>query len=179
MGLISRVSSRTYRHAHTPMHRLLWHFTGRPFRYIMKNPKWNIPKFMLAGYCINKVYTHARADALAFEKIRTDIQRSIKDGGQKSLSHLDTVHWHLKPVKSILVIMNPAASGGQCGKHFDRMIEPILQVSGYDIHVHKTRGQKDARDQAKVLLDDAFSAIIVIGGDGTVSEVVSGISARD
>lgn len=147
-------------------------------KYIQKNPKWNLAKVGLASYVGYKVYQYASSDALAFERIRGELQRQITDGAQTEMED-PGMHYHLEPLKQVLVMLNPAGAGGDSGKYFEQYIEPILMVSGFDIHVHKTTSIKDARDQAKLLLNDKFDAIIVVGGDGTLSEVITGIASRD
>lgn len=58
------------------------------------------------------------------------------------------------------------------------MIQPLLDVSGFDVHVHKTKSVLDARDVSETLIPDKFSALIIVGGDGTISEVMTGLLRR-
>jgi len=147
-------------------------------KYILKNPKYNIPKVSFAGWIGYKIFQYAQADALAIETVRTRVQEVAQKGAQTDIDD-DSQTYHLTPMKQVLVILNPASSGGDAGKYFEQYIEPILMVSGFDVTVYKTSGVKDARDHAKSLYADKFETIIVVGGDGTLSEVLSGIQLRE
>merc|ERR1712226_1838649 len=77
------------------------------------------------------------------------------------------------------VVVTPGKEQGETGQRFDSMIQPLLDVSGFDVHVHKTTGVLDARDVSENIDPVKFSALIVVGGDGTVSEVLTGILRRE
>jgi len=146
-------------------------------KYILKNPKYNIPKVSFAGWVGYKIFQFAHADASAIETVKNRVLEVARKGAQTDIED-DSQTYHLTPMKQVLVILNPASSGGDAGKYFEQYIEPILMVSGFDITVYKTTGVKDARDHAKSLIPEKFETIIVVGGDGTLSEVLSGIQLR-
>ena len=135
-------------------------------KYILKNPKYNIPKVGFAGWVGYKIFQFAHADASAIETVKNRVLEVALKGAQTDIED-DSQTYHLTPMKQVLVILNPASSGGDAGKYFEQYIEPILMVSGFDITVYKTTGVKDARDHAKSLYADKFETIIVVGGDGT------------
>ena len=161
--------------------RAISYLTWRPWRYLVKKSKTPVVstlQFSIGGYATYWLLSKAYADAVAFEHIRTYVQNVAKLGNLQEVNN-QSERYHLSPSTNILVIMNPAASGGQSGKHFEKYIRPILEVSGFDMYVHKTEGVKDARDLCLDLLKDKFSMILVVGGDGTISEVLTGISHRN
>lgn len=161
--------------------RLIYFFTIRPKKYLTK--KWQTPKYSLfqfgaGGYFLYYIANLARNDAIAFEKVRQHVQKVAEKGSQMSIE-VEHNDYHQSPLKKILVILNPASAGGDSGKYFSSIIEPILDVSGFDVHYHKTTGIKNARDLAETILPDKFSALIIVGGDGTTSEVLTGLMRRD
>jgi len=147
------------------------------FNYVKKNPKWNSAKLLAGGYAAYKVFSYAQSDAIAAERIRDHVQQMCQQGSAMVMEG-EGINYHMMASKSLLVIVNPAAAGGDTGKYYEQYIEPGLMVSGMDVHVYHTAGVKDARDQAKVLLPNKFAAVVIVGGDGTVSEFISGILQR-
>lgn len=75
---------------------------------------------------------------------------------------------------SILVIHNPVAGRRWRGR-VDRLFE-LLAERGFETHVELTAKPGDAREAARIA--DGIDVIVAAGGDGTVNEVVDGLSAR-
>jgi YegS/Rv2252/BmrU family lipid kinase len=81
--------------------------------------------------------------------------------------------------KNILVIVNPTAGGGKCGKNLPR-IEATLKKLGvsYDLRLTERAG-----DAEKIVLDlngsAAYSKVLSVGGDGTINEVIQGLAGTD
>ncbi|XP_055538654.1 acylglycerol kinase, mitochondrial [Wyeomyia smithii] len=82
-----------------------------------------------------------------------------------------------KPLPKILVLLNPAANRKSSEEDFHDYCEPILHLAGFEVDVIKTDSEGHARRYVEELttLPDA---ILVAGGDGTVSEAVSGLKRR-
>ncbi|XP_053684585.1 acylglycerol kinase, mitochondrial [Sabethes cyaneus] len=82
-----------------------------------------------------------------------------------------------KPLQKILVLLNPAANRKSSEEDFHDYCEPILHLAGFEVDVVKTDSEGHARRYVEELttLPDA---ILVAGGDGTVSEAVSGLKRR-
>ncbi|XP_054745259.1 acylglycerol kinase, mitochondrial [Anastrepha obliqua] len=79
--------------------------------------------------------------------------------------------------KHILVVLNPAANKRKAEKMFKDYCEPILHLSGYSVDIIKTTEE----GHIKTWLNDMTvrpHAIVVAGGDGTASEVVTGLLRR-
>ncbi|XP_077984431.1 acylglycerol kinase, mitochondrial-like [Glandiceps talaboti] len=81
-----------------------------------------------------------------------------------------------KPRK-VCVILNPAARKGKAKKLFDKNAAPMLHLAGIDVEILLTTSEGEAKDKVQQL--DNIDAIIVAGGDGTLSEVVTGLLRRD
>lgn len=74
-------------------------------------------------------------------------------------------------------IVNPKAHRGR-GEKIWKKLERQLLKSGVEYEVHMTRAQGDARSIAHELTDGCREArmLVTVGGDGTVNEVLDGIS---
>jgi YegS/Rv2252/BmrU family lipid kinase len=73
-----------------------------------------------------------------------------------------------------LVIVNPAAGGGRCGKKAPGAIER-LRSAGLDLEVRETQGPGDATRIARQGWAEGFRRFIAAGGDGTDFEVLNGM----
>lgn len=75
---------------------------------------------------------------------------------------------------SVLVILNPASSGGRAGR-LRRTVEEILsrREVGYEIRV--TRGPGHAEELAREAVELRRDMILAVGGDGTVHEIAQGL----
>lgn len=72
----------------------------------------------------------------------------------------------------LILIVNPAAKSGYAAQ----LVEPVLKELGQqDITIHTTTQPGDAERFAFESCTPDIQAIIVLGGDGTVQEVVNGI----
>ena len=73
-----------------------------------------------------------------------------------------------------LVIVNPAASGGQ-GEQRWSVIQAYLHKSGIDFFYKKTTHRNHATHLAQEAIEAGCRHLIAVGGDGTGNEVVNGI----
>ncbi|KAF3420722.1 hypothetical protein E2986_00613 [Frieseomelitta varia] len=80
---------------------------------------------------------------------------------------------NIKP-RHVTVILNPAAKKGKAKKLFEKYCEPLLHLAGIAVTIIQTESQNDAR---KIImnLNTPTDAIIVAGGDGTLSDVLTGL----
>ncbi|XP_023306940.2 acylglycerol kinase, mitochondrial [Lucilia cuprina] len=79
---------------------------------------------------------------------------------------------------NILVVLNPVANKKRCEKMFKKYCEPILHMAGYSVEVIKTKHI----GHAKLLMETLHQlpdVVVVAGGDGTSSEVVTGLLRRN
>ena len=76
-------------------------------------------------------------------------------------------------MENILFIYNPNSGKGRIAEYLDG-IKEILTEGGRNIDIYKTKGAQDA--MFKVQKDAAgYDLVVCAGGDGTLSEVVSGM----
>ena len=76
--------------------------------------------------------------------------------------------------KRLLFIYNPNAGKGVIPKHLDEVTE-VFEKAGYDVGLYRTRGERDGTRKVEYYSAYHFDRIICSGGDGTLSEVVSGM----
>jgi diacylglycerol kinase (ATP) len=79
---------------------------------------------------------------------------------------------------SIKVIVNPASGNGRTGKTWATH-EPYLVKMLGEVDVSFTRAVKDASLMAHQALQNGYTHIIAVGGDGTLSEVINGFFIND
>ncbi|KOS59971.1 diacylglycerol kinase [Lysinibacillus agricola] len=78
-------------------------------------------------------------------------------------------------MKRARIIYNPTSGREVFKKHLPEVLEK-LEVAGYETSCHATTGEGDATMAAKDAVERGFDIIIAVGGDGTLNEVVSGVS---
>ena len=74
----------------------------------------------------------------------------------------------------IALNVNPAAGGGRCGKRVEPWIGR-LRDAGLELKVAHTRGPGHATEVARSLSEQGLDAVVSVGGDGTLHEVVNGL----
>ena len=75
----------------------------------------------------------------------------------------------------IKIILNPKSGGGKVKKVFEKL-KPILEEKKVEYVVYETEKEKQAIYLANELTKEGACDIVVIGGDGTLNEVVNGFS---
>ncbi|KAJ8891028.1 hypothetical protein PR048_010537, partial [Dryococelus australis] len=80
-------------------------------------------------------------------------------------------------LRQIIVILNPAANKRKAKANFEKFCGPLLYLAGINVTVVQTEFEGQARGLVEGL-DQAIDAIVVAGGDGTVSEAVTGLLRR-
>lgn len=78
--------------------------------------------------------------------------------------------------KAVLILANPIAGGGRARALAPLLVDGLRQ-HGIDAELHFTTCAGDAGVQAAGAAARGFSAIAVIGGDGTVNDTVNGMAA--
>jgi YegS/Rv2252/BmrU family lipid kinase len=73
------------------------------------------------------------------------------------------------------LIVNPASANGRTGRRFDRVARAVREALGeFDCTFTRRRG--DAVLVARALARDGADLVVAVGGDGTASEVIDGLS---
>lgn len=77
------------------------------------------------------------------------------------------------------VVTNPASAGGRTRRHWPA-IERTLQAAGVRFDSHQTASRGDATTAVRnALRTGRYRTVIVVGGDGTLNEVVNGFFDED
>ncbi|PSN42053.1 Acylglycerol kinase [Blattella germanica] len=79
--------------------------------------------------------------------------------------------------RHITVILNPAANKRSSKADFEKYCAPLLYLAGIAVNVVQTESEGQARTLVESL-DGIVDAIVVAGGDGTVSETITGLLRR-
>uniref|UniRef100_A0A0A9Y733 Acylglycerol kinase, mitochondrial n=1 Tax=Lygus hesperus TaxID=30085 RepID=A0A0A9Y733_LYGHE len=77
-------------------------------------------------------------------------------------------------LRRITVILNPAANNKKAKKNFDLYCAPLLHLSGVYVTVLETEREGHARELVDSI-PPSTDAIVVAGGDGTLSETITGL----
>lgn len=80
--------------------------------------------------------------------------------------------------RRVIVILNPTADKRSAEKKFQKYCGPILFLSGIRVDIVKTESEGFARNYIETEIAELPDAILVAGGDGTLSEAVSGLMRR-
>ncbi len=75
-------------------------------------------------------------------------------------------------------IVNPVSGGGRTRKIWPKIADN-MRAQGFRLHIHETSGVGDATDIARRIVAEGIRDIVVVGGDGTLNEVVNGIIEKD
>lgn len=79
-------------------------------------------------------------------------------------------------MKKILIIVNPS-SGDKKGKEFGQKIYKLYDEKSYDVTLYDTKGKDNFLELIKEASVDELKYVVLVGGDGTVSEFVNQISS--
>jgi YegS/Rv2252/BmrU family lipid kinase len=76
------------------------------------------------------------------------------------------------------IIVNPFSSGGKTARRQSKIVAEITRLLGGAPTVHVTSKPLEATDVTRTAIKQGAELVIVIGGDGTVHEVVNGFAER-
>lgn len=80
-------------------------------------------------------------------------------------------------MKKARLIYNPSAGKEEVTKNLSKILD-TLESLGYESSTFATKGKSDAKKEARRVSKLKFDLIVVAGGDGTLNEVVNGISSE-
>jgi len=83
----------------------------------------------------------------------------------------------MKPMKQLLLIINPVAGTKKAGKYLADIVS-VFNQAGYDTHVYVTSRKKDATRAVKMYAG-RVELIVCCGGDGTLNETINGVTALE
>lgn len=78
-------------------------------------------------------------------------------------------------MKRARIIYNPTAGRESFRKHIGEVLEKF-ETAGYETSCHATTGEGDATEAAKKAVERGFDLVVAAGGDGTLNEVIAGVS---
>ncbi|MFF2754996.1 diacylglycerol kinase [Psychrobacillus sp. NPDC058041] len=81
-------------------------------------------------------------------------------------------------MKRARIIYNPTSGRELFKKNLPEVLE-ALEIAGFETSCHATTCEGDAKVAAKKAVQNGFDLVIAAGGDGTLNEVVAGISGFD
>ena len=76
------------------------------------------------------------------------------------------------------LVLNPASAGGRTERHWPA-IANVLRSAGVSFELHRTTAVGDATRAVRTALADGYRSVVVVGGDGTLNEVVNGFFDAD
>lgn len=79
--------------------------------------------------------------------------------------------------RHVTVLLNPSANDGKGKSLFERYCAPLLHLAGMKVAIVRTEHEGHARDFMQIM--EKTDAVIVAGGDGTLSEVLTGMLRRE
>ncbi|KAK6636346.1 hypothetical protein RUM43_010006 [Polyplax serrata] len=83
----------------------------------------------------------------------------------------------IKPFRNVTVVLNPAANKRNSKVMFDKYCAPLLHLAGLAVTIVYTEYAGQAKDMADNL-DPKTDTLVIAGGDGTLSEVITGLLRR-
>lgn len=84
----------------------------------------------------------------------------------------------ITPGSRTLIVMNPAA-GQTDTERVLRLLAGAFAVRGASFDVAHTAGPGDAQRMAREAVAHGYRAVVAVGGDGTVGEVITGLAGTD
>ncbi|MCF6093962.1 diacylglycerol kinase [Microaerobacter geothermalis] len=78
-------------------------------------------------------------------------------------------------MKRARLIYNPSAGREEIPKRLPYILDR-LETAGLETSCHATKGSGDAIEAAKIAVERKYDIVIAAGGDGTINEVVNGLS---
>jgi YegS/Rv2252/BmrU family lipid kinase len=81
-------------------------------------------------------------------------------------------------VSRTLVVVNPAAGGGRTERAWPRLRDALAHA-GLDFDWAATRAAGDGIELARAAARSGHTLVVAVGGDGTVNEVVNGLTSPD
>ena len=78
-------------------------------------------------------------------------------------------------MKRARIIYNPTSGREAFKKNLPEVLARF-EIAGYETSCHATTCAGDATEAAKAAVERGFDIIVAVGGDGTLNEVVAGVS---
>ncbi|XP_022689642.1 uncharacterized protein LOC111260856 isoform X1 [Varroa jacobsoni] len=132
-------------------------------KWVPRHPKKSIVFGGLALYGVNYGIENRRVRLMMRAYCR-----EAQDFGEQICPQGDTP-------RHVTVILNPKTKGSK--NLYENYAAPLLYLSGMKVSVFRTEHAGQAKDLMKIM--DNTDAVVVAGGDGTLSEAVTGLLSRE
>ncbi len=76
-----------------------------------------------------------------------------------------------------MIIINPSSGKEQAEENLSR-VEDVLKQRGYLVDIKRTEKEQDATIFATNACQNSFDAVISMGGDGTLNEIINGLAEQ-
>jgi diacylglycerol kinase family enzyme len=97
-----------------------------------------------------------------------------RSGARKGLDRGRAARQHALVQQRVLILANPIAGGGR-SKRLAPQLADALRARGVDAQVYFTQRAGDAGARTRATAGEGFDALIAVGGDGTLNEVLNGM----
>ncbi|XP_037050418.1 acylglycerol kinase, mitochondrial-like [Bradysia coprophila] len=114
---------------------------------------------------------------VSYSNEKYEINQMMRKYCQEAVSYGDVGEPVTAKQKTVLVILNPVADKKSAVDSFEKYCAPILHLAGIAIEIIKTDSEGHARRYIEEL-ESLPDSILVAGGDGTVSETITGLLRR-
>lgn len=136
-----------------------------PIQTIVRN--WKKTMFIVPAFAFGLYYTVDYTNTLSLMKTSC---KHVSRLGDERLRNFNGEMRH------ITVILNPIAGKRKAKKLYSKWVEPLLHLSGIRVSLIETDSPNQAADLMKVMSN--CDGVAIVGGDGTVHEVVNGLISR-
>lgn len=82
------------------------------------------------------------------------------------------------PKRMALIVINPIGGSRNAQMEYESTVQPMLMNANYHCTPYITNKKDDARGYVRNVSLTGYDRIVVMGGDGTVSEVINGLLER-
>ncbi|XP_015785802.1 acylglycerol kinase, mitochondrial isoform X2 [Tetranychus urticae] len=137
----------------------------KPFKTLRENWKKSIFFSCVAAYGVHLIDQRIKINKL----MRVYCEEAASFGNQP---------WnHQRQLKHLTIILNPVANQRKGKKLFFSYAQPILNCAGIKCSLIETEHEGQARDYMEVMSNT--DGVIIVGGDGTIHEAITGYLRRD
>ena len=77
--------------------------------------------------------------------------------------------------RKLLVLNNPASGGRRKNQNILRELKAFLSSNEIETQICSTEPNRNAWKTIEDQLDDSFTDLVIVGGDGTINEAVNGL----
>jgi len=137
----------------------------------------HLVKLRSLPYLLEEYKQLAFSYGVSYSNEKYEIHQLMRKYCEEATAYGDVAEPVTAKQKKVLVILNPVADKKSASESFEKYCAPILHLAGLSIEVIKTDSEGHARRYVEEL-DSLPDAILVAGGDGTISETITGLLRR-